>query len=256
MKRIILTVILVICIGAVAFSLWKLWGFYRFYHDGKKEYDDLTGYVKEKDPSDDTGNDDAGKDKCPITVDFESLRKENPDIVGWIYIHDTGINYPIVQTKDNDYYLHRTFNKKDSYIGAIFLDAMCKSDFGSFNNIIYGHNLKNGEMFGHLKGLYDINYNSKADFKKHPKIWVITPEDNREYEIFAAREISVDKDMDVYTIEFSSYEEYGEFLEDQVKKSQYKTGVTPSEKKSMITLSTCTSRTEEGRFIVQATRIQ
>ncbi|MBR0411577.1 MAG: class B sortase [Eubacterium sp.] len=258
MKKIILTVILVICLGAVAFSLWKLWGFYQFYHKGKKEYDQLTEYVKEEKAEESTEGQAEGekKDKCPVTVDFEGLRKVNPDVVGWLHIPDTGINYPIVQTKDNDFYLHRTFKKENSYIGAIFLDAVCKSDFGSFNNIIYGHNLKNGEMFGHLKGLYDKNYNSEADFKKHPKVWVITPNDNREYLIFAAREINVEKDMDVYTVEFPGYEEYRTFLDDQMKKSQYDTKVIPSEKKSMITLSTCTSRTEEGRFIVQATRIQ
>lgn len=253
-KTVLARLFLLICVAAIAFSLWKLWGFYRFYHDGKKEYDELTEYVKEKKASDDTKED--KKDKCPITVDFAGLRSINPDVVGWIYIQDTGINYPIVQAKDNSYYLHRTFNKNSSYIGAIFLDAMCKSDFGSFNSIIYGHNLKNGEMFGHLKGLYDISYNSKADYKKHPKIWIITPDENREYEIFAAREISVETDMDVYTIEFPGYEEYREFIENQIKKSQYKTGTAVSEKRSMITLSTCTSRTEEGRFIVQAIRIQ
>lgn len=258
MKTIILRVLLVICVAAVAFSLWKLWGFYQFYHQGKKEYDQLTEYVKEEPENEKSTETAEGekKDKCPITVDFEGLRKTNPDVVGWIYIKDTGINYPIVQTKDNEYYLHRTFKKENSYIGAIFLDAMCKPDFGSFNNIIYGHNLKNGEMFGHLKGLYDTKYNSKADFKKHPRIWVITPKDNREYQIFAAREINVDKDMDVYTVEFEGYDEYRTYLNDQIKKSLYNTGVNPSEKKSMITLSTCTSSTETGRFIVQATRIQ
>ena len=256
MKKIILRLFLIICIGAVAFSLWKLWGFYQFYHNGKKEYDELTEYIEETQPSDQSDGSKGKKDQCPVKVNFDELRKVNPEVVGWIHIPDTGINYPIVQTKDNSYYLHRTFNKNQSYVGAIFLDALCKSDFGSFNSVIYGHNLKNGEMFGHLKGLYDLNYNSKADYKKHPVVWIITPKESREYRIFAAREINVDKDMDVYTIEFPGYEEYRIFLDSQIKKSQYNTGVSPSEKKSMITLSTCTSRTEEGRFIVQATRIQ
>ena len=172
-----------------------------------------------------------------------------------IYIPDTEINYPIVQAKDNSTYLHKTFRGKDSYVGAIFLDAFCKPDFSSFNSIIYGHNLKNGEMFGHLKKLYDVEYNGKADYKKHPKIWIITPDDAYEYTIFAFREISVKNDKDVYTVDQSVSKERRKFLDGQIRKSQKKTRMSPSENRRMITLSTCTSHTEDGRFVVQAGNI-
>ena len=173
-------------------------------------------------------------------------------MVGWIHIPDTEINYPIVQAKDNSTYLHKTFRGEDSYVGAIFLDALCKPDFSSFNSIIYGHNLKNGEMFGHLKNLYDVEYNEKANYKKHPKIWIITPDDSYEYTIFAFREISVKTDKDVYTVDQYVSKDRRSFLDGQIRKSQKKTRMKPSENQRMITLSTCTSRTEEERFVVQA----
>ena len=89
-----------------------------------------------------------------VQVDFDALARINPDVKAWIYIKGTGINYPIVQTTDNTSYLHRTFEGKDSFIGAIFLDAGCEADFSSENSIVYGHNL-NGQMFGMLKKHYD-----------------------------------------------------------------------------------------------------
>ena len=257
LEKVILTVVLLICLTAAVFAGWKLYSYYRVYHDGKKEYDNLTKYIDkdglERSKDTDQNNErDKGKDRCPISVDFASLKKINREIVGWIYIPETGIDYPIVQAKDNTKYLHRTFRGKDSYVGAIFLDALCKPDFSSFNSIIYGHNLKNGEMFGHLKKLYDVEYNPKADYKKHPTIWIITPNYAWEYRIFAFREINARKDPDVYTIDLPDIKERRAFLDKQIRRAQKDTGIKPLETERVITLSTCTSRNQEGRFIVQA----
>ena len=263
MKRIIVPVFLLLCLAVASFSAWKLFGYYRTYHDGKEEYDQLTDYVekddsKEKKKSDQDTEEqkDKGKDACPVKVDFDSLKKINPDIVGWLHIPDTPIDYPIVQAKNNSKYLHRTFRGKDSYVGAIFLDALCAPDFSSFNSIIYGHNLKNGEMFGHLKKLYDIEYNSKADYRKHPKIWVITPEKELEYEIFAFREVSLDKDMDAYTVDLSDETDCALFFDRQIERSQKDTGIIPSGDKKMLTLSTCVTGKRERRFILQAVSVE
>ena len=256
MKKIMWGFILLLLTVTTVIAVWKLWGFYRTYQRGKEEYEGLKEYIEEKESQD---NKDATKalgsgstaDKCPIKVDFDKLKKINPDVVGWIYIPDTGINYPIVQAKDNQTYLHRTFKGEDSYVGAIFLDALCAPDFSSFNSIIYGHNLKNGEMFGHLKKLYDVDYNKKADYKKHPKVWILTPDDAYEYSIFAFREISTRKDPDVYTVNLPDAKGRRRFFDDQIRKSQKETGIRPSEGERIITLSTCTSRAADGRFVVQ-----
>ena len=250
MRKILLSVCLLVCLVTLSFAVWNLYGHYRTYQDGKEEYEEMKDFIGKiesaegKDSQKDKDNH-KRKTKCPITVDFDKLKKINPDVVGWIHIPDTAIDYPIVQAKDNKTYLHKTFKGKDSHIGAIFLDALCKPDFTS---IIYGHNLKNGEMFGHLKNLYDVEYNSKADYKKHPKVWIITPEDAEEYEIFAFREISASKDKDVFTTEISDSKERRVFFDHQIRKSQKDTGICLFENRRMITLSTCTSRTRERSF--------
>lgn len=248
--------VIILCLAVAGFSAWKLWGYYQKYHDGEKEYDNLTEYVKEN--AEDAGNkgDGDAKDTCPVTVDFEKLSQINPDIVGWIYIPDSEINYPIVQNQDNDYYLNHTFEGKDNFTGAIFLDSLCQSDFSSDNSIVYGHNLKNGAMFGMLKKMYDIHYNKEADYREHPVIWILTPEEKMEYRIFAAREISVQEDSDVYVVEAGSLEEYAGFQKTERDRSDYETGTELDETEPMLTLSTCTSNSEDGRFIVQAIRIQ
>ena len=253
LEKVILTVVLLICLKAAVFDGWKLYSYYRVYHDGKKEYDNLIKYIdKDGFKRGEDPDKEKKKDRCPISVDFASLKKINREIVGWIYIPGTGIDYPIVQAKDNTKYLHRTFRGKDSYVGAIFLDALCKPNFSSFNSIIYGHNLKNGEVFGHLKKLYDVEYNPKADYKKHPTIWIITPNYAWEYRIFAFREINARKDPDVYTIDLPDIKERRAFLDKQIRRAQKDTGIKPLETERVITLSTCTSINQEWRFIVQA----
>lgn len=215
--------LLLLCIVVFCVAAWKLWGYYNNYHGGRKEYEQLRQYVKEKKDSDKKRKKKSGPDTCPVQVDFDALARINPDVKAWIYIKGTGINYPIVQTTDNTSYLHRTFEGKDSFIGAIFLDAGCEEDFSSENSIVYGHNLKNGQMFGMLKKHYDTSYNADAD---------------------------------VYTIEFATEEDYADYLKTAVEKSLYHLGTKTGSTENMLTLSTCTSSSEAGRFIVQAMQIQ
>ena len=249
--------LLLLCVIVFCVAVWKLWGYYKNYHAGRKEYEQLRQYTKENKESDKKEKKKkSGVDVCPIQVDFDALAKVNPDVKAWIYIKDTGINYPIVQTADNSAYLHRTFEGRDSFIGAIFLDAGCESDFSSENSIVYGHNLKNGQMFGMLKKHYDTSYNQDADYKEHQKIWILTPEEEIEYKVFAAREINADTDADVYTIAFASEEEYENYLKEAAAKSLYSLGTKTDSSEGILTLSTCTSSSEAGRFIVQATQIQ
>ena len=246
--------LLLLCLAVAGFSAWKLYGYYRGYHDGEKEYEDLQQYVEE------TGEDDSDKKgkqaRCPIKVDFDALRAINEDVVAWVYIKDTGINYPVVQGEDNAYYLHHTFEKKDNFSGAIFMDVTCSRDFTSDNSILFGHNLKTGEMFGMLKNLYDTEYNAEADYKEHPAIWVVTPDAAMKYRIFAAREISATTDTDVYMVDFALPEDYQAWLAKQKGASLYETDTDISSGEPMLTLSTCTSDSEDGRFVVQAIRVQ
>ena len=255
-RRILSDFVLLVCAVTFCFAVWKLWGMYQGYHGGEKEYEELRRYVTEDESRDDhPAGGEKRRDRCPVKVDFDALRKINPRIRGWLYIPHSQISYPIVQGEDNEHYLNYTFEEKKNFTGAIFLDALCRPDFQSDNSIIYGHNLKSGEMFGHLKRYYDTRFNEKADFRERPVIWVITPDREQEYRIFSAREISVQDDMEVYTYSFASPGDFRLYLDQAVEKSLYDTGVEP-EPDRIVTLSTCTSASDDGRFIVQASLIQ
>ncbi len=108
---------------------------------------------------------------CPISVDFEALKKQNEDIIAWIYSPDTVINYPIVQGSDNQYYVKRLTNRKWNVGGSLFLDFRNKSDFSDKNSVIYGHNMTNNTMFGTI-----MDYASQDYYDKHPYMYIITPE--------------------------------------------------------------------------------
>ena len=158
MKRMINNILLIICIFIFCISAWKLYGYYRLYKKAKDTYSKI---AKEN----------VKISKNERKIDFKKLKSQNQDIAGWIYIRGTTIDYPIVQGKDNEEYLHQDFNKKKSSSGTIFLDNNCKKDFTSDNNIIYGHHMKNGTMFAQL-----LKFREKSFLKKHNEIMIFTPD--------------------------------------------------------------------------------
>lgn len=158
MKRMINNILLIICIFIFCISTWKLYGYYRSYKKAKDTYSKI---AKEN----------VKISKNERKIDFKKLKSQNQDIAGWIYIRGTTIDYPIVQGKDNEEYLHQDFNKKKSSSGTIFLDNNCKKDFTSDNNIIYGHHMKNGTMFAQL-----LKFREKSFLKKHNEIMIFAPD--------------------------------------------------------------------------------
>ena len=111
------------------------------------------------------------KSKYVSPVDFTSLMQQNPDTIGWIRVPDTNIDYPIVQSPDNQYYLHKSFDRKDSVYGTIYLDADSKADFRGWNNPIYGHHMKDGSMFKDV-----VKFKNQAFFEAHRYFEIYTPE--------------------------------------------------------------------------------
>ena len=158
MKRMINNILLIICIFIFCISTWKLYGYYRSYKKAKDTYSKIA-------------MENVKISKNERKIDFKKLKSQNQDIAGWIYIRGTTIDYPIVQGKDNEEYLHQDFNKKKSSSGTIFLDNNCKKDFTSDNNIIYGHHMKNGTMFAQL-----LKFREKSFLKKHNEIMIFTPD--------------------------------------------------------------------------------
>lgn len=162
-----------------------------------------------------------------VSIDFEGLKSVNKQVVGWIMIPDSPINYPIMQAADNQKYLTRALNGKYNKLGSIFLDYRNKNNFNDPNTIIYGHYTKNGSMFGSLH-----SYKKEEYLDTHRYVYIITEEGTRIYKIFSARVADVFDDVYDFDLQKNSKE------------------------KDIITLSTCTtSGRENERFVVQAKRI-
>ncbi|WP_373213651.1 class B sortase [Ruminococcus sp. 5_1_39BFAA] len=145
MKYIKEIMILAICLMVLGFSASVLFGIWCMYQEGVSEYRGLQEFAEEESEAD---ADDSGVVKKKTAVDFDSLKEINGDIVAWIKCKELGINYPVVQGTDNSYYLTHTFSGEEHISGCIFMDCVNKPDFTDDNTILYGHNMKDGSMFG------------------------------------------------------------------------------------------------------------
>ena len=256
MKKIILRLAIVICAGVLAFSSFRLFQIYQDYHAGTTLYQSVsdqyttdapleatpgeTGAV----PSASTPGGEAGAPAvtAPLQVDFAALWEANPDVVGWIYCPGTTIDYPILQADDNDAYLRHMLDGSYNTAGSIFLDCSCAGDFSGANTIVYGHNMKNGSMFGCLP-----DYAEQEFYDEHPVIWIFTPEHTWQVELIAGGVIS-DED-DLYIL-LSDTPELRERVADIQSRSTFSPRWTGMEWPQVITFSTCSYEYEGARFVL------
>ena len=181
-------------------------------------------------------------EQAPIRVDFDILRAQNPDIIGWIYSPDTPINYPIAQSEDNDYYLRRLTDGTRNTAGTIFVDFRNSADFSDRNTLVYGHNMKNDTMFGTLS-----EYDSQSYYESHRTLWLLTPEQSWKLEPIAGFVTRADSDS--YTL-FESREELVGYLEEALTRSGFESEVDPEQTERIVTLTTCTYQGVDKRYIL------
>lgn len=179
---------------------------------------------------------------------FDELLKKNSDTVGYLSVNNTKINYPVVQGSTNSYYLNRDFNKRKNSMGWIFMDYRNNSKELDKNTIIYGHNIKQGIMFGTLK--YALN---SSWYKKESNqiITFNTPTKNMKWRIFSIYRIPATEDY--LKTEFKDDAEYMDFINMLKSRSLYDFNQTIDESSNIITLSTCFSHTT--RHVVHAVLI-
>lgn len=190
-------------------------------------------------------------------LQVEELKKKNQDIVGWIEIEGTNINYPVLQGTDNQYYMKHTYKKEDSKDGSIFLDKSYDWNIPSSNLLLYGHNNKNGTMFQDL-----LKYKEESFYKEHPTIRFTTIDEDCQYEIISAflSRVYYQDEQNVfryyYFINANNEVEYNQYIEESKKASLYDTGKSANYGEQLLTLSTCSYHTEDGRFAVVAKKIK
>ena len=179
-----------------------------------------------------------------MEVDFKALREKNPDTVGWLYVGSCGISYPIVQGEDNDYYMNHTFEGTVNSSGAIIMDYRDDKYLKDWNTFIYGHNMKNGSMFGSLKKLLK----DETLYDSDPYIYVYLPGYIYRYKIFSYYKDEPDSKM-YWTAD--TLQEYRQYIRDALSLSVRDLGVETSEENNMVTLVTCSgSGAGKMRFFV------
>lgn len=180
-----------------------------------------------------------------LDIDLEALREENEDVIGWIYIPDTKINYPLLQWTDNDFYLEHTWKQTKNASGSIFMECQNKPDFSQFNTIIYGHNMINGSMFGGLHNYRRPNYRDT-----HPYVYIANDDGVFRFDIFAAQ--SANTKSIIYGLSLETDQRKEEFIRFAQDYSFFETDLTPTPEDRVLTLSTCTGAGHVNRWVVIA----
>ena len=181
------------------------------------------------------------------SVDFDSLRAVNEDVIGWMIQEGTEINFPIVQGEDNEYYLTHLYTGAVNRTGSIFADAGNSPYFTDMCTYLYGHNRKNGSMFASLPNYLDEEY-----YRAHPTMTVITPYEDYAAEIFACVRESAGQEETWRVKQFSGRGEYEAFVQSIQDRSRLDTGIVPRWGDPLLALCTCTNEVHEERYIVFA----
>lgn len=180
-----------------------------------------------------------------IRIDFRGLKEINEDIVGWIYIPDTQINYPVLQhDSDNVYYLHHSFQGEENVLGSIYIYSGFSADFTDSHTVLFGHNMASGQMFG---GLSD--YSERAFLEEHREVYLYLPDRSLQCTVYSAHSCSV------YDPAYRDDYEYGtkpyeQFIRHTKEAALWESDLTPSGDDTVITLSTCTDEGDASRRFV------
>ena len=262
-------IILILAIGVFCYSSYQLINIYLEYKKGKDIYNSIDNQVLDSNTpeniiiKDDNGN--TSDVEISFTYNHDSLLSINPDGLGYLYIPSINLRLPIVQTTDNDYYLTHAFEGTYNGNGCIFEDYRIDDKLNSTNVILYGHNMKNGSMFGLLPD-YDKTgkriYTSTVmpirgawleyETDGNDIFYIYTEDKIMMYKIFSA--YVSEPISDTYTFNFSSIDGLREYAATMKSNSNYETNVDVSQTTQVVTLSTCTSDGSQ-RFIVHGTYI-
>ncbi len=272
MNKTLFVIIVIVLVGIIAFAGWNIYNSTRQYAEVEEEYEELQAFIQiptapptesptetpHSRPSPTAPPEDSGRFTEPMEteppetepvddtlwpiVDFAALKEINDDVVGWVYLEGTKINYPIVQGEDNSYYLRRLYTGKKNYSGCIFMDYRCNSDLSSPHTIIYGHNMSNKGMFADLQ-----KFRRQSFYDEHPIILIMTPERNYKVEIFAGYVTTASEDAWFLDLNERNMEKW---VSEVMEKSMFQTGITPQIGDQIFTLSTCAYDYKYGRLVV------
>ena len=228
-RRIAEDIIMGCLVIIMLFSAWKIYTIVKDYKSNQDAYDKISAQSRD---GEFTGD-----------IDFDALRKINPDVVGWIYYKDTIIDDPIVKGTDNDKYLYTMFDGQYGGFGTLFVDAVTEHPFKQFNTIVYGHHMRNGSMFAPLKKLKDRKY-----CEEHPRMELITPEGKFHLDIVAF--LNQPADSNIYTTNIGEIKAREVYLDTVNNLADYTTDVPVKPTDRLVILSTCAYEYQDARYMV------
>ena len=264
-RRILPALLLTVFLAGAAVAGYKIITIRREYRAGEKTYQQMQQYVQvpEEHPepvepgADAVTEETAGQTgetegageaegRMPLTypqVDFDALWEVNGDVVGWICLEDTRINYPVLQGTDNRYYVSTLIDGSYNGAGSIFMDYHNAADFSDRHTVLYGHNMGNGTMFADITRYRDQEY-----YEAHPVGMIVTPEKNLRFEIVAGYVASLADPA--WQLEFVDEEDVAQWLEDARDRSGFESERQLQPGERLLTLSTCTYEFDDARFVL------
>ena len=178
-------------------------------------------------------------------ADLAAVQEVNPDVLGWIYLPDSPISYPLLQGTDNVYYLRHNWKRVRNDPASIFLDYRASADFTDFDTIIYGHRMKSGSMFGTLK-----YYESDPEYiGTHPSFYIRVGDEVYRYDVFAL--VDAPLDDPIYEWTFTDVSSKGAYIAHTMSMDKLRTGIYPTPQNRIVTLVTCTGRSYTSRLVLQ-----
>ena len=246
MKKVLYIIITIALIGTMLISAISIFNDLTEDRKQEKVYNGLSQYIYVENQQENNEEQQSGN--------YSKVFKLNTDMVAWLKIEGTNINYPVTQTPQNpDYYINKNFYKQDSSWGTPYMEEECDINSSS-NLIIYGHHINNYRMFGELE-----NYKDKKYYNSHKVIKLITERDVREYEIVTVFKTTVYEENEFKYYEFINYkiqQQLDDFINQCESKAFYNTGVKCTGGDKLITLSTCEYSSKNGRLVVVAKEIK
>lgn len=227
-KKVILNIIIyMILLFVLIYSGIKIFKWYKDKTNNNKIAEQIKSTVIVEDKNED-------ENKEEYTVDFNKLKEQNNETVAWIKVNNTSVEYPVVRATNNSFYLNHSFDKSENLAGWIFADYRNKFDGKDKNIVVYGHNMRDGSMFGSMKNILTSKwYNNKENYNI---IFNIEGE-NCIYEVFSVYKIEAE-DYYIKT-KFSDNKEFEEFINTIKKRSVKNFDINVSKDDSILTLSTC-----------------
>ncbi len=276
MKKVIVIVLLLVFTAMLGVSGYFIWDYYQEATEASSQFDDLAKMAEqsrengssskdapsgvpsqnENNTQPDQNQGETDPSESNLGVDYSALYDQNNDMVGWIRIADTHIDYPVMQTKNNaNFYLHRGFDKKYSSYGCPYVQENCDVERPSDNCIIYGHHMDNGTMFADLEKFRKVDF-----WEQHKTFTFDLIHEHREYEILAVFTTVAIKSSDTFEyfamVNARDEQEFDKFVGTCKKLSMYDTGVNAKYGDKLVCLSTCEYPHKAGRLVVVGRWIQ